>query len=133
MTYLILQIKMILYILFQIITFKGPNLAENLPSLAETPKIVGPRRVHEAPFFQLQRLFVLGQLVTWSSAKGSDGQNYRGKIEGRSLLNTACHRHLIILKTPCVIIFLETNKSISKSIVPLWSALRPDGRSDNML
>ena len=40
--------QIVVFMLFLIFTFKDPNLAENLTHLANTPKIVGPHRVHGA-------------------------------------------------------------------------------------
>ena len=59
----------------QIFTFKDSKLTENLTNFADTPKIVGPRRVHGACFFQLQGPLTLGGARVTPSVKGSGGQD----------------------------------------------------------
>ena len=53
---------------------------------AETQKIVGPCGVHGAPFFQLQGPLALGGARVPPSAKWSGGQDCRGKVKGRGLV-----------------------------------------------
>ena len=78
--------QMILAMVFLIYTFKYPNFAENMTNFAETPKIVGPLGTPEACFCQLQGLLALDEVRALSSAKGSDGQDCRGKFKGRGLV-----------------------------------------------
>ena len=67
--------QMIFSMLFLIFTCKDSYLAENLTNLADTPKIVGPRRVHGACSFQLQGPLILGGARATPSVKRSGGQD----------------------------------------------------------
>ena len=68
--------QMIFYMLFQIFAFKEFFfLNENWTSLSETMKIVEPRGVHGACFFQLQGPLALGGARVPPSSKLSGGQN----------------------------------------------------------
>ena len=58
----------------------------NLTNLAETLKIVGPRRVYGACFFQFQGPLAIGGARVPSSTKGSGEQDCQGKGEGRGLV-----------------------------------------------
>ena len=60
--------------LFLVFIFNDHNLAENLTNFAENLKIVEPREVHGARFFQLQGL------------QESGGQDCQGKVKGQGLV-----------------------------------------------
>ena len=55
-------------------------------NLAETLKIVGPRGVHGARFFQLQGPLALDSIMVPPSTKGSGEQDCLGKVEDRGLV-----------------------------------------------
>ena len=83
----------------KIFTLKYPNRAENPTDLAETLKIVGPRGVHGARFFQLQAPLTLGGVRVPPSAKGSGEQDCRGKLRAEALLKPGLHTYCIKIQS----------------------------------
>ena len=60
---------------------------ENLTNLAETLKIVGPRGVHGAHFFQIKGPLALDGVSVPPSAKGVVSRNVEGMSRPEALLN----------------------------------------------
>ena len=77
--------QMIFYMLFQIFTFKDEHFAENLTSLPETMKLVGPRGAHALAFFN--------SMDPWHLVAPVVVRNIEGKSRAEALLNTAVGRY----------------------------------------